>query len=336
MALYKRNNIFWCSFTTKSGERIRCSTGTSDKRAAQEFFDKLKYESWQTTALKKKERHTWDEACLLWLKEKSHKKSIEKDKFIIRHLLPYLRGRYLDEITRGMLAGIGETIKARTSASTANRYLELISAILNRAVEIWEWLDRKPAVPHYRTAQKRIRYLSAEEIRRVYNELPDHLRDPFMFSIMTGLRKSNVFNLRWEQIDFNNSIIVIDGSEMKAGQTHVVPITESIRQLLSRNFGKHPVYVFANTWGKKITVFFRLWKDALARAGIKDYRWHDNRHTWASVLIQNGVPINELQEMGGWHSVQMVQRYAHLSPYKLTENAKIIDRFMEPVTILSH
>ena len=335
MALYKRNDIWWCSFTTKSGERIRCSTGTTDKTAAQQFFDKLKYESWQTAVLKKKERHTWDEACLLWLKEKAHKKSIETDKSTMRCLMPFLRGKYLDEITRGMIAHIGETIMARTSASTANRYLSLVSAILTRAVNIWEWLDKKPAISRYKVSDKRIRYLTVEEIRRLHDELPAHLKDPFMFSIMTGLRRSNVLNLRWRQIDFDRNVIIIDGSEMKAGHTHVVPITASIRQLLSRNFGNHPVYVFTKN-GRRIPPIFYLWKKALDRAGIKDYRWHDNRHTWASVLIQNGVPINELQEMGGWHSIRMVQRYAHLSPYKLTENAQIIDRFMEPVTILSH
>ncbi len=335
MALYKRNDIWWCSFTTQSGERIRCSTGTTDKKAAQQFFDKLKHESWQTTVLKKKERHTWDEACLLWLKEKAYKKSIESDKSCIRVLRPYLGKTYLDEMTHGKISRVIESIKARTSAATANRYIALINSVLNRAVEIWEWLDRKPAITRYKQPHKRVRYLTAPEIRRLHDELPAHLKDPFMFSIMTGLRRSNVTNLRWRQIDFDRNVIIIDGSEMKAGQTHVVPVTESIRQLLSRNFGKHPTYVFTNIKGGKLGQFFQHWKAALERAGIEDYHWHDNRHTWASVLIQHGVPINELQEMGGWHSTAMVQRYAHLSPYKLADNAKIVDRFMEPVTILS-
>lgn len=337
MALYKRGDTWWCSFTTKSGERIRCSTGTSDKKSAQEFFDKLKHESWQRTFLKKKTRHTWDEACLLWLQEKSYKKSIAGDKSCIRGLLPYLRGRYLDEITHGMILRISEKIKARTSAATANRYLAFISAVMNRAVRIWEWIDRKPAISRYKQPPKRMRCLTAGQVRRIYDELPAYLKDPFMLSILTGLRRSNVFNMRWEQIDLIRNVIIIDGSEMKTGQTHVVPITEAVRQLLSRNARNHPVYVFTTPKGNRIgRNFYRGWHGALNRAGIKDYHWHDNRHTWASVLIQNGVPINELQEMGGWHSIQMVQRYAHLAPYKLAKNAEIIDQFIEPVAILTH
>ena len=170
-----------------------------------------------------------------------------------------------------------------------------------------------------------------------YDELPHYLKDVFLLSILTGLRRSNIFNLRWEQVDFKRNVIIIDGSEMKAGQTHVVPITAAVGRLLARNSGNHGTYVFTTPSGTRIRSNFHPdWKAALARAGIKDYRWHDNRHTWASVLVQHGVPMHELQEMGGWHSIGMVQRYAHLSPCKLAENAQIMDGFIEPVTILSH
>jgi integrase len=58
----------------------------------------------------------------------------------------------------------------------------------------------------------------------------------------------------------------------------------------------------------------KAWRNALKRAGVTDCRWHDLRHTWASWLIQNGTPLFDLQEMGGWKSAAMVRRYAHLAP----------------------
>lgn len=67
------------------------------------------------------------------------------------------------------------------------------------------------------------------------------------------------------------------------------------------------------------------WRAALKRADIKNFRFHDLRHTWASWLVQAGVPLSALQEMGGWESIEMVQRYAHLAPNHLTENARHID-----------
>jgi integrase len=56
----------------------------------------------------------------------------------------------------------------------------------------------------------------------------------------------------------------------------------------------------------------KAWRQALARAGIKNFRWHDLRHTWASWHVQNGTPLHILQELGGWSEIGMVQRYAHI------------------------
>lgn len=67
------------------------------------------------------------------------------------------------------------------------------------------------------------------------------------------------------------------------------------------------------------------WNVSLKRAGIDNFRFHDLRHTWASWLVQSGVPISALQEMGGWESIGMVKRYAHLSPNNLTQHTKQID-----------
>ena len=67
------------------------------------------------------------------------------------------------------------------------------------------------------------------------------------------------------------------------------------------------------------------WNIGQKRAGIEDFRFHDLRHTWASWLIQSGVPLSALQEMGGWESIEMVRRYAHLAPNHLAEHAKKLD-----------
>lgn len=81
----------------------------------------------------------------------------------------------------------------------------------------------------------------------------------------------------------------------------------------------------------------KSWKAALRRAGIEDFRFHDLRHTWASWLVQAGVPLSVQQEMGGWENIEMVRRYAHLAPNHLTEHAKQIDAIMgASVPNLSH
>jgi integrase len=92
--------------------------------------------------------------------------------------------------------------------------------------------------------------------------------------------------------------------------------------LLGELVGKHPTHVFS-FHGKPVTqVSTKAWYAALKRAGIKDFRWHDLRHCWASWHVQNGTPLFVLQELGGWASAEMVRRYAHLGAGHLAPYAE--------------
>ncbi len=71
------------------------------------------------------------------------------------------------------------------------------------------------------------------------------------------------------------------------------------------------------------------WRAALKRVGISEFRVHDLRHTWASWLVQSGVSLLALKELGGWETLEMVQRYAHLSSGHLSEHASKIDAILE-------
>lgn len=337
MALYRRKEIYWINFTAPDGKRVRRSAGTSDRQKAQELFDKLKHESWRVSRLGEKIRHTWDEAALLWLKEKADKKSIKSDIIILRFLTPLFRGRYLDEITRADIAEIGEERRKATSSSRANRYLALIRAIFNRAAKIWEWIEKAPAITLYKEPKRRIRYLTPDQVKALMRELPEHQKPIIAFSLLTGLRKSNILNLRWEQVDLRNGIVTFSANEMKGGNEHIVQLSKLAQKIVTDQFGQNPEYVFTYRGKRLREVNTKHFRAALKRAGISDYRFHDNRHTWASMLIQNGVSLYELQEMGSWQSVDMVKRYAHLAPEKMRKNAEIADRLISPsVTILSH
>ena len=95
---------------------------------------------------------------------------------------------------------------------------------------------------------------------------------------------------------------------------------------MKKQKGKHPIYVFTYK-GKPVTrCNNHAWRKALVRAGIEDFRWHDLRHTWASWHVQNGTSLQELQQLGGWSSFEMVLRYAHLSSDHLQQAAKRILR----------
>ena len=103
--LYKRGDTWYADITTASGKRIRRTLGTTDKQAAEELHDKLKYQQWRIDRIGEKPKRTWDEACIRWLKEKGHKKSIKDDKMRMRNL-PELRGMFLNDITRDLVMAI--------------------------------------------------------------------------------------------------------------------------------------------------------------------------------------------------------------------------------------
>lgn len=325
MSLFKRGKMWWISFTTPSGERVRCSAATEDKTQAQEFHDKLKAESWRVVKLGDKPKRTWDEAAYKWLMETQDKKTHHDDVTKINWLQQFFRGKYLEELTRDVIAGIGELKRKETSPATANRLLALIRSILRRAALDWEWIDKPPVIKLYREAKRRVRYLNATQASILIQELPQHLADMVTFSLATGLRRSNVTKLEWSQVDMQRNVAWIHGDQAKAGKPIHVTLNATAMAVLTKQIGKHSRSVFSYK-GKPITqVNTKAWYKALKRAGIEDFRWHDLRHTWASWLTQNGVPLNVIQEMGAWESAEMVRRYAHLAPEQFAQHARVLD-----------
>ncbi len=328
MSLCKRGKTWWIGFTTPSGERVRCSAATEDKTQAQEFHDKLKAESWRVSRLGHKPKRTWDEAAYKWLMETQHKKSHHEDVAKINWLQQFFRGKYLDELTRDVIAKIGELKLQQSSPATANRLLALIRAILRRSALDWEWIDKPPVIKLYREAKRRVRYLSAEQAGLLIQELPEHLADIVRFSLATGLRRSNVTKLEWSQVDMQRNVAWIHGDQAKAGKPIHVTLNATAIAVLTKQIGKNPKSVFSYKGRPIIQVNTKAWYKALKRAGIEDFRWHDLRHTWASWLTQNGVPLNVIQEMGAWESAEMVRRYAHLAPEQFAQHARIVDNVL--------
>lgn len=329
MSLYKRGSVWWIRFTTPTGERIRCSSGTADKAHAKELYDKLKAESWRVSSLAEKPKYSWDDAGYKWLVETQHKATHEEDKRKLRWLQQYLRGKELGSITRDTVAEIGRIKAQASSPPTANRYLALIRAILRKAAFEWEWIDRAPKVTLYREAKRRVRWITPVQAQALLSELPLHLREMAVFALATGLRETNLVELAWSQVDLERGTAWIYGDKAKGREDIHVSLSDVAIAVLRRQLSKHPDRVF--TYRNKPVGWAntRAWQKALKRAGIKDFRWHDLRHTWASWHVQNGTPLYDLQEMGGWKSEKMVRRYAHLAPANLAKHAQVVGRLLE-------
>ncbi|MGZ5052167.1 MAG: tyrosine-type recombinase/integrase [Methylobacter sp.] len=314
-------------FTTPDGRRVQQSARTTDKQAAQELHDRLKAEAWRVQTLKEKPAYLWQEAVKKWLVEQAEKASIEDDKKHLRWVHPFLFDQKLSEISKDMLDRIKDAKKETgVTNATVNRLLAVIRAILNRAHKEWEWIDNVPYVRLLPEPKKRIRWLSQEEAIRLIRELPPHIAEMVRFTLSTGLRERNVTQLQWNQLDMQRRCAWIHADQAKARKSIAVPLNDEALAVIRRQIGKHETHVFSYKGKPILNANTKAWRHALERAGIEDFRWHDLRHTWASWHVQNGTPLNILQELGGWSEPTMVQRYAHLSPGHLAgyaDNAKI-------------
>ena len=326
MSLRKRGSVWWIDIVTPSGERVRRSAKTGNKAQAQELHDKLKSEVWRIQKLGDRPRRIWQDAAVRWLREQAYKATIEDDKEKLRWLDRHLADRELESINRALIDAITEAKRAEgCSNATVNRTLALIRAILRKCARDWEWLDRAPAVQLLKEPTRRIRFLSRDQARTLLRELPAHLRDMASFTLATGLRAANVTGLTWEQVDLPRKLAWIHPDQAKARRAIAVPLNETAMDVVRAQRGRHPVQVFTYE-GKPIKqVSTAAWYKALKRSGIENFRWHDMRHTCASIMAQNGASLLELAEQLGHRSLAMVQRYSHLIAGRETPAHRALD-----------
>ncbi|EPU3839107.1 site-specific integrase [Providencia stuartii] len=363
--MFRRNKTWYADITIPGGKRIKQSLGTEDKRQAQELHDRLRADLWRVDKLGDYPDITFEEVCVRWLEEKSDKKSLDTDKSLLGFWVEQFAGILLKDITASKIYTAVSKLQNRAalnrwlakkeacikqgkdipvyvpkpvSQATKSSYLALIKSILRAAEREWKWLDKAPVIKVNQPKNKRIRWLEPHEAARLILECPEPLKSVVRFALATGLRRSNIINLEWQQIDMQRKVAWIYPEDSKSGKAIGVALNDTACQVLRDQIGNHHKWVFVHKEAtyksdgtmtpaiRKMRVDNnRSWNSALRRAGINDFRFHDLRHTWASWLVQAGVPLSALQEMGGWESIEMVRRYAHLAPNHLTEHARRID-----------
>ena len=327
MSLFKRKDSpnWWVKLTPRSGPPIQRSTGTPDKVKATEYHDKLKASLWDQERLGIKPCRSWREAVVRWLEETSEKATHKEDKKKLVWLHAFLGDRSLDQITSDVIDQIRSAKLKEASKGTTNRYLALVRAILIRARDEWEWIDKAPKIRLFKETNSRERSLTQEQAKRLLGELPEHLHELVLFSLATGLRQSNVLMLEWGQVNLELRHAWVQGTQSKNRRPISVPLNDVALAVLTRQVGKHPQRVFTYRGKPTHSANTKAWTAALKRAGIEDFRWHDLRHTWATWQRQAGTPTHELQRLGGWRTGAMVERYAHLAPESLAVAASRLD-----------
>ena len=326
MSLYRRkDSSFWWVKLEVLGRKVQRSTGTDDKVKAQEFHARLEAQMWEQHRLGIKPQRTWKEAAGRWLAETTEKATHREDEKKIAWLHPFLGHLMLDQVTLDVIDDIRAAKLKEASKATTNRYLALVRSILIRARDEWEWIDKVPKVKLFKESAGRERALTRDQAKRLLDELPEHQRDVVQFALAKGLRQRNVLHLQWSQVNLELRHAWIAGWQSKNRRPIAVPLNEVAMDVLARCRGRDPEQVFTYKGEPLNSANNKAWIAARKRAGITDFRWHDLRHTWATWQRQAGTPTHELQQLGGWRTGAMVERYAHLAPDQLAAAAARLD-----------
>ena len=245
MSLYKRNDSpHWWVKISHSGRTIQRSTGTEDKSQAQEYHDKLKASLWEQQRLGVKPRRAWKEAVVRWLAETSEKATHQEDVRKLRWLDPFLGSLMLDEITLDVIDGIKAEKLKTAGKPTVNRYLALVRAILLRARDDWEWIDKAPKVKLFKEGSGTGTVDHRGQAETLLGELPAHQRDVVVFALATGLRQSNVLGLEWSHVDLEAGHAWVGADQSKNRKPIAVPLNATALEVLRRQLGKHRERVF--------------------------------------------------------------------------------------------
>jgi integrase len=152
------------------------------------------------------------------------------------------------------------------------------------------------------------------------------------FALYSGKRLGEILSLKWPDVDLKNGLVTFQGSITKSGRTSTVPVNKTCLEVLKKARAiRKGEYVFPNSKGKRFVNFTHYWYRIRKKAGLdkKGYRFHDLRHTFATHLASSGeVDIYTLKELLGHRSIEMTQRYAHLTNGSLRKATSIMDRVL--------
>ncbi|SHO56077.1 site-specific integrase [Vibrio quintilis] len=206
-------------------------------------------------------------------------------------------------------------VKIPKEDNTRIRYLSvdeekaLLQAITDRNELI---RTKRDSANNHRQVRGRDEMMDLKSVRFV-----DHIEPIILLAMHSGLRKGELFSLEWSDINLERRYLTVKGTNAKSKKSRVIPLNETALNLLEGWRSQNPDkrYVFTNGYDDlPITDIKKAWLNLLADAEIKNFRFHDLRHHFASKLVMAGVDLNTVRELLGHSDLKMTLRYAHLAP----------------------
>ncbi|MDU0458529.1 MAG: site-specific integrase [Geobacteraceae bacterium] len=369
--IYRRGRVYWITFMGLDGKQKYESTG-SDLKADAELLlaqRRLDIDQGKEPVTRRRDRnYTFSHLAEKYLPFVQNQKAYSIKKLYVAALVREFGAVKLNSLTLAMVEGWqskllssprppvkeGGTTRPPIKPASVNKYIGALKHMLTKAVD-WDLISEDVAkrvrkVKIITENNRRLRYLSIEESAALLNACDKHLKPIITFALNTGCRRGEILGLTWDRIDLKHGFILLD--DTKSGKRREIPINANVRAALQGIVRRIDVqYVFVNPetvterppvreGGKKRPASGRYYDvkksfaTACRKAGIKDFHFHDLRHTFASQLVMNGVDITTVSKLLGHANLTMTLRYAHLAPDHLQSAVDVLSRLSSSHDIL--
>ncbi len=338
--------VYLIDFRDQKGQRVRELAGTTRKQAKDLYAKRLgevKSGTYVNPRDKDKEDDrgpTFETFCEQFLRDHPGRRRSNHYPASIKRLTPYFKGKHVREITRGDLDRLRirlqtekvERLGRPLCSTSVLKLLRTVHRIFKQAVR-WGVIDsnpaadlEKPSVPMHKT-----RYLSADERTRLHEQAPPWLKPMLTLALATGMRLKEVTKVRWDEVDKQAGVLHVS-EETKTGSRAIPLNTTALKVIDEQVRHVRSPYVFTTSTGdnydndKARDHITKTTISTMRAAGIERASYHTLRHTAASLMVQAGVPLYEVQKVLGHSTPIMTERYAHLAPQHLRGAIDALDR----------
>ena len=341
--IYKRGSVFWIAYVGLDGKVIRESSKSTKFKDAETLLIKRRQgiREGKMPEIKRIGNHTFSELVTDYLKWAERQRAYKQKELVINQLKERFGQMQLRRFdTRLIEAYQTERLQTGNKPATINRHIATIKHMFTKAVE-WDMVEDE-TLKRIRRAKlleennRRLRYLSADECQTLINACEKqlkHLKPILIMALNTGMRKSEILNLKWDDVDLVHGFILL--SHTKNGERREVPINATLRATLEELYKGttkrprkvHVPYVFYDyTSEKPYLNVHHSFVTACKRANIRDFRFHDLRHCFASHLVMSGIDLTTVKELLGHKTLTMTLRYAHLAPSHKVKAVDVLDQ----------
>jgi integrase len=323
------------------GKQFHRSTGTTDKRLAENILAKVKTQiiEGKWFEVDEAKNRTFEELMEKYITEHSvinktpNSQAVDRIAYEV-HFKPFFGGLTLDKISPKLISDY-KNMKLRSglSKATVSLHLRVLSKALSLAVKDWEWLRFNPMnnVSGVGRLDNEVdRWLTLEEEQKLLSVMPEWLKEITLFALNTGLRQSEILTLKRHDVNLFAKTVTVAKENSKTKKTRTIPLNGCAFEIMKRKLSVASIsgYVFVDALTGDMITRSKLaseFRRCVRKSGIARFRFHDLRHTFATRLVQRGVDIYRVSRLLGHSDIATTQRYAHHYPESLRNSVDILD-----------